>query len=104
MEKKQTNPEKMISKNLMEVVVTSKIEDIKDSLTCCRCDVCMLDIATYVLNRLPPKYVTTTKGDVFSKLDTLSAQYTADILALIAQAARVVAENPRHGKKAVPAP
>ncbi len=86
----------MISKNLMEIVVMDKLKEVKDSLDCCRCEHCMLDIFTYVLNRLPPKYVATEKGDVFSRLDALSAQYTANILTLIFEASRVIRENPRH--------
>jgi competence protein ComFB len=73
-----------------------KLNEVKDSLDCCRCEHCMLDIATYVLNRLPPKYVATTKGDVFSRLDVLSTQYTASILMLIVEASQVIRANPGH--------
>ena len=90
------SPGETISKNLMEIVVMDKLKEAKDSLDCCKCDGCMMDIATYVLNRLPPKYVSTTRGEVFSLLEVLNAQYSAEILILIMEAAQVVREYPRH--------
>ncbi len=90
------DPGKLISRNLMEIIVLDKLKEVGDSLECCRCEHCMLDIATYVLNRLPPKYVATTRGDIFSHLEMLSAQYTASILTLVMEASRLISGNPRH--------
>ena len=86
----------LVFKNLMEIIVMDKLREVQDDLDCCKCDQCMMDIATYVLNRLPPKYIVTTKGRIFSNLDALSAQHTADILTLIIEASFIVNENPRH--------
>jgi competence protein ComFB len=82
----------------MEIVVTDKLKEVKDSLDCCRCDGCMMDIATYVLNRLPPKYVASTRGEVFSLLEVLNAQYSAEILMRIMEASQVIREHPRHAE------
>ena len=93
-------PETIIVKNLMEIVVLDKLNELnelEDGIDGCRCEQCMTDIATYVLNRLPPKYASTTKGDIFSKIDALSTQYNASILMLVGEACRVVNENPGHG-------
>ena len=83
-------------KNMMEILVLEKIDELGDKLDCCKCEKCRLDIATYALNRLPPKYVATYLGEVYSKLDTLSVQYDADLLNAIYQAAQIVNENPSH--------
>jgi competence protein ComFB len=82
--------------NLMETLVQLKLDEVIDSLGCCKCEKCRMDIASYALNRLPPKYVVTTKGTVFSKLDTLSIQYETDMLNVLFQGAKLVSENPHH--------
>lgn len=83
-------------KNLMESMVLQKLDETIDKLDCCKCDKCRMDIASYALNRLPPKYVATYEGEVYSKLDTFSLQYETDLLNALYQAARVVTQNPRH--------
>lgn len=85
-----------IYKNLMEIIVMNKIREMKSELDCCKCDQCLMDIATYVLNRIPPKYIVTTKGRIFSNLEALSAQHIADIITLILEASFLVNESPRH--------
>lgn len=86
----------VILKNMMETLVLQKLEETIDRLGCCKCQKCRMDIASYALNRLPSKYVATYKGEVYSKLDTLSLQYETDLLSTLYQAAQVVTKNPRH--------
>jgi competence protein ComFB len=50
----------------------------------------------YALNRLPPKYVVTDLGGVYTKLYQFKAQAKADATVLLVEAARVVKANPRH--------
>ena len=83
-------------KNLMESLLLTKMDEVIDKLDCCKCEKCRMDIASYALNRLPPKYVATYEGEVYSKLDTLSTQYETDLLNALFQAAKVVSENPHH--------
>lgn len=85
----------LVLKNFMETLVLDKLEEVIDDLNCCKCEKCRMDIASYALNRLPPKYVATYKGEVYSKYDTLSVQYEADLLSAIYQAAKIVSEHPR---------
>lgn len=89
----------IVLKNYMETLVLEKLDDIIDELACCKCDKCRMDIASYALNRLPAKYVATYEGEVYSKLDTLSVQYEADLVNAIYQAAKVVTEHPLHKKE-----
>ncbi len=82
--------------NLMETVVKQKLDQMIDTLGCCKCEQCRWDIVCYVLNRIPPKYVITHEGELFSKLDTVNVQYEMDIVTLLTQAARMIQKNPRH--------
>lgn len=58
----------------------------------------LLDMATYALNRLPAKYVATSKGEVFSKTEKLEQQHSVDLFSVITKAIKVVAEN-KHNYK-----
>ncbi len=83
-------------KNVMEMLVLQKIDSMLDKLDCCNCSLCRMDMAAYVLNRLPCKYVSNLQGELFSKLSVLSLQYDADITALVVMASDIVNNNPRH--------
>ncbi len=83
-------------KNMMESLVLLKLDEVVDKLGCCKCEKCRMDIASYALNRLPPKYVATLEGEVYSKLDTLSVQYETDMLNALFQGAKAVSKHPRH--------
>lgn len=87
---------KLILKNLMEEIVSVKLESLIDSLDCCKCETCQLDIKSHALNHLPPKYVATTKGELLSKIDSLDASFNASIIASIVTASEVIKQNPRH--------
>ena len=83
-------------KNMMESLVLIKLDEVIDKLGCCKCEKCRMDIASNALNRLPPKYVATVEGEVYSKLATLSVQYETDMLNALFQAAKIVGDHPRH--------
>ena len=65
-------------------------------MDCCTCDDCRNDMIAYALNQLPPKYVATRKGEVYSKTFILRNQHRTDIMAALTKAAKIVKENPRH--------
>jgi len=83
-------------KNLMESMVQVKLDEVIDMLDCCKCEQCRMDIVSYALNRLPPKYVATLEGEVYSKLDTLTLQYETDMFSALYQGAVAVSKHPRH--------
>jgi competence protein ComFB len=93
----------MIMQNVMETLVELKLNEIIDKLDCCKCEQCRMDIMTYALNRLPPKYVATYEGSVYSKLGTLSLQYETDMLTVLMQGAQIVKVHPRHNGEIEPA-
>lgn len=85
-------------KNYMEEVVEDTLRDVIDDLGICTCEQCKLDITALALNNLPPKYVVTTRGEVYSKVSTLQQQFEVDAISAIALAADTIKKNPRHEK------
>jgi len=88
-------------KNFMEEVVFSYIDNLVKESPYCTCPICKMDIAAYVLNRLPPKYVVTEKGEVYSKISQLQQQFEVDVTIAVMKAIKVVGMNPRHSVKKV---
>lgn len=83
-------------RNIMEMLVEEEFDRAKHSLDCCTCDECRNDIIAFALNQLPPKYVVTKKGEIYSKTYILRNQHYADIMAALAKGANLVRDKPRH--------
>ena len=81
-------------RNIMEEVVLANLDKVIAETNCCNCEMCRSDVVTYTLNRLPPKYVTTRKGELFSLLDTHLFQNAADIIFTMSKSAKQVRDNP----------
>lgn len=88
----------LILKNIMEDIVATKLDMMLKSLDCCTCEICRLDIESLALNRLPPKYIATTKGELLSKIDSLDSSFNTSVVTAIANAAQIVKKRPRHEK------
>lgn len=84
-------------RNLMEEMVTNSLEDVLKDINVCNCETCMTDITAIALNSLPPKYIVTEKGELYSKSNVLRQQFEVDIISAITKAAVIVKRNPRHG-------
>ncbi len=87
----------MIFKNYMEDAVEAELDDVLELADACKCERCRMDIKALALNHLPPKYVVTDKGYVYTKVNELAAQFRTDITVAITNALKVVSRNPRHG-------
>lgn len=84
-------------KNYMEdVVIHLLYNHVKDRENVCKCEKCLSDIAAIALNRLPPHYVVSEKGEVYSKVLNMSIQFEADVTTAILEAIERVSKNPRH--------
>ena len=83
-------------KNYMEDIVKDVMPRILKSMDVCTCNRCYYDIMAQVLNKMPPKYIVTQKGQLYTKLSNLIAQFNVDIVAAVTNAAEVVKKNPRH--------
>mgnify|MGYP003302159770 CR=1 FL=1 len=86
----------IILRNVMEDYVILTLDRMLDSMDCCKCEHCRLDIASYALNRLPSKYVASTQGELMTKLCSMDTQFEAMDMTEIAKASSVVKKKPRH--------
>jgi competence protein ComFB len=54
-----------------------------------------LDIMAYTLNHLPPRYVVSEKGHLYTRVDELRQQFRTDIIVELSRAIDLVKANPR---------
>ncbi len=83
-------------KNLMEVVVSKAIDDVKKYYDFCDCPQCRLDISAIALNKIPPRYVVSSKGDSYGRAELLAMQKDLDVLSIVLDAIKFVQKKPRH--------
>ncbi len=89
--------EKFEIKNYMERMVKKNLESqLETRNDICKCDRCKLDIMAYALNHLPPKYVVTDKGSIYTRLQELEVQMNADITREVFKGIEIVNKNKRH--------
>jgi competence protein ComFB len=88
--------------NITEDIVLNMLDDLlkRDEFSdICKDEGCLLDMATYALNRLPAKYVTSVKGKVYSKTEELEQQHSVDVISVAIKAIKVVSENDNYYDK-----
>jgi competence protein ComFB len=83
-------------KNYMEDLVADMLPAVLNRMNVCQCDRCKYDIMAYVLNKMPPKYVVTRKGQLYTKLYAFQQQFEVDVVAAITTGAAIVSAHPRH--------
>jgi len=78
----------MAVKNLMEDIVSSVVKEVlKKDTDAAKSDIEEQDIVAYVLNRVPPRYITSERGIIHGKLESrFKFQQRTDILFLIHEA------------------
>jgi len=91
-------------RNLMEDAVKSlvgelfAIEDRDKRLGFCTCDQCRLDVYCYVLNRVKPEYIVSSRGLAYSEKEGLDkVQRRADLISLVREGWGRVSHAPRPG-------
>lgn len=83
--------------NVMEEVVDQRVKVLTKDADYCTCDQCLEDMMCLALNSLPAKYVSTSKGKLFSKLSaTMISQHMIDVNIACVNAIEFVKERPRH--------
>jgi competence protein ComFB len=82
----------MAIKNIMEDIILSTIDEImKEDKFFIGVDRYKQDIAAYVLNRVPPKYITSERGILHGKLESrFLFQQKTDVILLIHEALDVI--------------
>lgn len=82
--------------NYTEIMVKEQLEEVTMSSEVCRCEQCKLDIMAIALNNLPPRYVVTEKGRIFSKVQAFNVQMSVDVVGAITDAVNKVKGKPNH--------
>jgi len=84
--------------NFMEEAVRRVLEEMQQEgptgagdLT----EMARMDVLAYALNRLPPKYVVTQKGHLYTRVNELQQQFRTDILVELTKAIAFVKAHPR---------
>ena len=83
-------------RNLMEDVVTHAILDVRKYYDFCSCDQCRMDICALALNKSPPRYVVSNKGESYGRAELLAMQSDLDVLSIVLEAVKMVQQKPRH--------
>lgn len=82
--------------NVMERIVTDKIDYFMNQFEVCKCDRCRADAIALTLTGLQPRYIVTAPAAVDPLLSYYSNKYTADVIVEATKACMVVKEKPRH--------
>jgi competence protein ComFB len=83
--------------NVMEGLVAHALDSVLKNYSCCDCEQCRMDMMAIALNKLPPRYIATDKGEVMTKADQLMAlQSQANVITEVTAAIEVVKSHPRH--------
>lgn len=83
--------------NYMEDIVRDTLEELlskKEDI--CKCEKCKFDIMAWALNRLPPKYIVSDRGRIFTKLQEVEVQFRADVVRELTKAISHISKNPQH--------
>lgn len=83
-------------KNYMESVVYSMLRPVLRKVEMCKCKKCLLDVAAIALNNLPPKYIVSEKGLIYTEIEALKQQFEVDVITEIIKAAEIVRKNCKH--------
>jgi competence protein ComFB len=89
-------------RNIMEDSVKAMVgelferEDREKRLGYCTCDQCKLDVACYVLNRVKPEYIVSSRGLAYSEKEGLDkVQRRADLISFVKEGWGKVSHAPR---------
>ncbi len=83
--------------NYMEDVVQDELELLlTERQDICKCNKCKLDVMVWTLNRLPPKYVITDRGRLYTKLKEQEIQFKADVVKELTKSIDFISKNPQH--------
>ncbi|WP_449329329.1 late competence development ComFB family protein, partial [Selenomonas noxia] len=78
-------------KNYMEDAVGYMLERLAPQYPdICMCDRCCTDMMMIALNNLPPRYVSTHKGDVLKRVEGMELQYEVEVLTETLRAMQIV--------------
>lgn len=71
-------------------------EYLKSHSNICTCDLCIENITAFSLNQLPPHYVSSNEGAIFTEVGFDQIGGKAQVIAVITRAIKLITEKPRH--------
>lgn len=83
-------------RNVMEMLVVQKLDEMWDTIDCCKCEKCKMDIIACTLNQLTPKYVVTKEGELYARLCELNNEHEIEIIIALTKAIKTVKDKPKH--------
>lgn len=87
---------KSTPKNILEDLVTYRLDELMQAADMCTCDRCRADVLAFALNKLPSRYVSSNNGDIYARFQSLDFQMQANITTAILNAIDVVKKTPHH--------
>ena len=86
-------------KNYMEDAVAYMLNHLAQKYPAiCMCERCRTDMMMIALYNLPPRYVSTHKGDVLRRVEGMELQYEVEVLTETMRAMQIVGGQPHHGR------
>jgi competence protein ComFB len=82
--------------NVMETILRDKLDHLIENFDCCKCEICKDDILCLCLNSVQAKYVTSHKGELFKRTETMNQLATTDLDIIVIKAINKVARQPNH--------
>lgn len=86
-------PNGLILTNVIELLVSERLEQAFEKFNCCRCDKCKKRAAAFALNELPPNYMAAPSTQIE---EILKAYPTKDVTSAIVKAILKIKANPEH--------
>lgn len=87
---------KYILINAYDDIVRSSVRDLMSKSNMCQCDKCFLDICAIVFNRKYARFVTTTEGQLLTRVPQVSYGGQVEMTVTILDAIKMVRDFPRH--------
>lgn len=83
-------------RNVMELLVEDKVAEMWKSKSGCQCDQCREDVVALTLNHMPPQYVVSREGELYTKMKHVDVRSEFEITKQIAVAMNIITASPRH--------
>ncbi|NLO96479.1 MAG: late competence development ComFB family protein [Peptococcaceae bacterium] len=86
-------------KNFSEVMVKKALEEyLASNKIPCQCERCIADITAFALNRLPPRYYVSEKGEILTNYEAQLFPDRARVMTEVILATQIVAAAPSHDR------
>ena len=86
-------------KNYMEDAVEQMLNRLAPQYPdICVCERCITDMMMIALNNLPPRYVSTHKGDILMRTEGVEMSYEVEVLTEVVRAMQIVHRQPHHNR------